>query len=209
MPVLTDDDIAAVAERARSLPPASGVYHDTDFVLALLATVVDYQMHTRAVENALNHFKARRADEVQNVGDLVRVFARFPDDQVGNTGLAVYLWGYRLWTRAAQLRRLVEYFESVQVRDLESLRRWAAASNFKQFEGRVRGLGPTVYRWLVMRQGVDTVKPDVHVRRFVEQAVGRRVTDVEVVAAVERAAPLVGKRAYELDWSIWEWSRAQ
>jgi len=33
------------------------------------------------------------------------------------------------------------------------------------------------YQWLVMRQGVDTVKPDVHVRRFAEAAVGRKLND--------------------------------
>jgi hypothetical protein len=58
-----------------------------------------------------------------------------------------------------------------------------------------------------MRQGVDTVKPDVHVRRFTEAAVGRPLSDVDVVAVVTRAAGVLGIKAYEVDWGIWEASR--
>ena len=58
-----------------------------------------------------------------------------------------------------------------------------------------------------MRQGVDTVKPDVHVRRFVEAAVRRPLSDADVVDVVTRAARVLGIKAYELDWPIWEASR--
>jgi len=58
-----------------------------------------------------------------------------------------------------------------------------------------------------MRQGVDTVKPDVHVRRFAEAAVGRPLSDAEVVEVVTRAALELQIEAYELDWRIWEASR--
>ena len=58
-----------------------------------------------------------------------------------------------------------------------------------------------------MRQGVDTVKPDVHVRRFAESAVGRPLGDSEVIEVVSRAAKRLGIKAYELDWRIWEASQ--
>jgi hypothetical protein len=67
----------------------------------------------------------------------------------------------------------------------------------------VKGLGRAVYESLVMRTGVDTVKPDVHVRRFAEAAVGRRLNDADLVEAVARAASLLGLRAAELDLRIW------
>jgi hypothetical protein len=97
---------------------------------------------------------------------------RHPEDQAGNTALARHLWGYNLWTRAQQRRDLARYFRTIGVTNQQELKRWALTSTFKMdFEGRVKGLGPAVYQWLVMRQGVDTIKPDVHVRRFVESAV--------------------------------------
>jgi len=72
-------------------------------------------------------------------------------------------------------RRDARYCRSVGVVNEERLKQSALTSTFeKDFEGRVKGLGPAVYRWLVMRQGVDTVKPNVHVRRFAEAAVVAR-----------------------------------
>lgn len=128
--------------------------------------------------------------------------------QDGNTALAQELWGYRLWTRAQQLRDLTAYFRKIGVVDQPALKRWAERSNFKSdFEGRVRGLGIAVYHWLVMRQGVDSVKPDVHVRRFATGAVGRGLSDADVVEVVIKAAHQLGLKAHELDWAIWEASR--
>lgn len=206
--MISEGDVERVAGAARGLPPAVGVYVEEDFVTNLLATVVDFQMHTSAVVKALGYFKERRFDEVRTMADLQAVMGRFPDDQEGNTDLAVYLWGYKLWTRAGMLRRLVEFFDSVGVRDQAGLKRWGEGAEFRRdFEGRVKGLGPAVFQWLVMRQGVDTVKPDVHVHRFAEAAVGRRLSDVDTVAVMVAAAHRLGMKAYELDWAIWEHGR--
>jgi hypothetical protein len=91
------------------------------------------------------------------------------------------------------------------VTDQPSLRLWANQSDFKgDFEGSVRGLGAAVYQWLVMRQGVDTIKPDVHVHRFTEAAVGRTLSDADTIAVVTGAAKVLGVKAFELDWRIWE-----
>ncbi len=116
------------------------------------------------------------------------------------------------WTEIRTLddleRRLAHYFRSIGVVNQERLKQWALTSTFKNdFEGRVKGLGPAVYQWLVMRQGVDTVKPDVHVRRFAEAAVGRRLNDQDVIELTTRAAARLGVKAFELDWRIWEAAR--
>jgi hypothetical protein len=58
-----------------------------------------------------------------------------------------------------------------------------------------------------MRQGVDTVKPDAHVRRFAEAAVGRKLNDQDVIELTTRAAARIGVKAFEVDWRIWEPSR--
>ncbi|MFQ5968140.1 MAG: hypothetical protein ACE5MI_11110 [Acidimicrobiia bacterium] len=208
--MISAQDVTRVVRAARSLPPTEETYLDDDFVMSLLETVLDYRMNTLAVARALDHFRDERWDEVRTLDDLEDVFTRFPDDKEGNTGLAQYLWGYDLWTRAHQLRELAQYFGRIGVSDEEQLRRWAERSEFKRdFEGRVKGLGIAVYQWLVMRQGVDTVKPDVHVRRFAEAAVGRSLNDEEVVAVVSEAARRLGLKAFDLDWRIWKASRGR
>ena len=179
--MLDDAELHRLEAACDKLPPAVGDYLIDDFITNLLATVVDFQTQTSAVDRALAHFQQRRWAEVRDLENLKSLFARWPPTQEGNTALAVHLWGYRMWTRANILRGLVAYFESIGVTDQGSLRRWATTSTYEDFKGKVPGLGPAVYQWLVMRQGVDTVKPDVHVHRFVASAIGRKVSDTEIV----------------------------
>lgn len=81
-------------------------------------------------------------------------------------------------------------------------------SNFdRDMAGKVKGIGFGIYKWLVMRQGVETIKPDIWVHRFLKQAIGRDMSDVETVKILEAAAEQIGIKAYELDWRIWESQR--
>lgn len=206
--MIDDDDVVQVVHAGKTLAPAASAYLEDDFVMNVLETVLDYMLKTTVVVKALEYFRANRWDEVRTLDDLEAVLVRYPDDQHGNTTLAVYLWSYKLWTRAQQLRGLASYFRSIGVVDRETLKAWAHRSEFRRdFEGRVKGLGPAVYQWLVMRQGVDTVKPDVHVRKFAEAVVGRPLSDADVIEVVTRAAGALGIKAYELDWRIWEASQ--
>lgn len=203
-----ETDLERIVEAARGLPPAEGDYTETDFVMNLFETVLDYMMQTPVVVNALEHYKEHHWDAVRTLADVKAALARFPDSQKGNTDLAKHLWGNKHWTRAHQLRDLVAFFESEGITDQESLEAWAKRADFtRDFQGRVKGLGPAVFQWLVMRQGVDTVKPDVHVLRFVSNAIGRDVSDTEAVSLVEAAARALGISPRELDWRIWEASR--
>jgi hypothetical protein len=186
-------------------PPSASVYLEDDFVMNLLETVLDYMLKTEVVVKALERFREHHCQEVRSLDDLELSLTQFPDDQGGNTALAQHLRGYNLWTRAQQLRDLARYFRSIGVVDQQRLSRWALRSTLKNdFEGRVEGLRPAVYQWLVMRQGVDTVKPDVHVRRFAEAAVSRKLNDRDVIELTTKAARSIGVKAFELDWRIWD-----
>jgi hypothetical protein len=194
--VISREDFDAVVSRCRTIPPTVSVYLATDFVSCLLETVIDFQQHTTTVERAVTYFNEHRWDEVRTLDELQRTLAAFADDKDGNTAVATHLWGYKLWTRARMLRDLTAFFAAQNIDDLESLRAWAEKSSFKRdFEGRVFGLGPTVYNWLVMR--------------FVESTLGRKVRETEAVEVVCAAARVLGLKSYELDWRIWEFQRAQ
>ncbi|MGQ0825934.1 MAG: hypothetical protein ACT4OX_13060 [Actinomycetota bacterium] len=208
--MISTTDIELVATRCADVPSTSNEYIASDFVCALLATVLDFRMHSTAVVRSERHFIDNRWSEVRTLDDLQRCLARWPDDKDGNTKLAQFLWANNHWTRAHMLRELVDFLDSQCVGSLEALRQWAARSDFKRdFEGKVKGLGPAVYQWLVMRMGVETVKPDVHLRRFVEATLARRVSDDDIVEVISAAAQRLGMRARELDASIWEYQRAQ
>ncbi len=205
---LTGDEFNSLLQACRALPPAKGNYLVMDFIENLLLTVLDYQMHTTAVKRAMEHYKKNLWNQIRTIEDLKRELAKFSDNKEGNTALALHLWGYKLWTRAGQLRGLVRYFDSSEVRDQEALKAWAQGSEFKRdFAGQVKGLGPAVYNWLVMRQGVETIKPDVHILGFFRSIVPRPPADDAVIEALKAVAKQLGLKAYELDWRIWEYQR--
>jgi hypothetical protein len=129
--MIDESDVQAVANAARAIPPAEGTYIDPDFLLNLQETVLDYQMNTKAVVRALEHSNQNRATEIRTIKELEDTFNRFPADKDGNFALAQHLWGYKLWTRAAQLR-LTKFFVGVGVTDQESLKDLAAKSDFKR-----------------------------------------------------------------------------
>lgn len=171
-------------------------------------TVLDFLMHTNVVDRAIRHFQDVRWDGVRTLEALESLLFRFPDEREGNTAVALYLWGYRYWTRVALLRRLVDYFRARGVTSQRALSQWARNSNYERdMKGQILGIGLAVYNWLVMRQGVDTIKPDVHLKRFVRSAIGRELADSQVVDALIRTAKELNMKAYQLDWNIWEHQR--
>lgn len=205
---VSDAEFATIVAECRTLPPAAGNYLIHDYIENLLLTVLDFQMHTRAVERAAQHYLKHRRDAVRTHEDLQELLASYPDTKDGNIQVAQYLWGYNLWTRVELLRRLVAYFEENGVTTQDGLAEWAAQTDFKSFEGKVKGAGLAIFSWLVMRQGVETVKPDLWVHRFIRVSIGRTVSDRAAVSVLQKAASELGLRAYELDWRIWEHQRS-
>lgn len=201
----TPEEFAALLERCRTLPPAKGNYIIDDYVENVLLTVLDFQMQTQTVENAAKHYKDRVQFQINDFNDLQTLLLKFPDDKEGNTRVAEYLWGYKLWTRVGLLRRLLKFLGERGITTQEKLKKWAFQSDFnRDMAGQVKGIGFGIYKWLVMRQGVETIKPDIWVHRFVKQAIGRDMNDQETVNIVEAAAKTLNLKAYELDWRIWE-----
>lgn len=206
--MLDAKELAKLVSRCRAVPLTEYEYVATDFVVALLETVMDYQNARTTVQRAGMYFADNRWDEIRTLDDLERVLARFPADRGGNDELAQYLWGYHHWRRAQELRGLVAYFRERNVTDLSALKAWAVASTADEFVGHIKGLGTAVYHGLVMRLGVETVKPDVHILRFVSDAIGRPVNELEAVEALEEVAKRLDLSPRTLDWSIWEYQRA-
>ena len=67
----------------------------------------------------------------------------------------------------------------------------------------VRGFALAGFQYLRMLFGVQTAKPDIHIRRFVSEAVGREVSDSESLTLLETAATQQNLPLADLDYSIW------
>jgi len=196
--VLSTEELDRLEAACRTIPLSEHDHVANDLMEELFETVLDYQNRAATVDAALTHFRSQHPG-VRSFEDLEGILARHPDDE----DLAQTLWGNRHHRRARELRGLVTYFRARDVADLTALRRWAVRSTQEDFVGRIKGLGPAVYRSLVMRLGVDTIKPDVHVLRFASAAIGRRVTQDEAVTSLEEVARRLGISARTLDGSVW------
>jgi hypothetical protein len=195
----------AILRACRKLRKPRGNYLDNDFVSALVDTVIDYRLNETITGRAYKHFEDNHWDRLRTCTQLCSFLKRFPDTKQGNARGARSLWGYGYGERFRQLRRLVAYFQRVGVKDRRTLRRWAHESSFERdFKGQVRGLAFAVYKWLLMRVGVETVKPDSRLKRFLRRVTGRDFSDDETVSVLEQAAREIGWKAYILDWAIWE-----
>lgn len=85
------------------------------------------------------------------------------------------------------------------------LEAWAHAANPTDYENfGVRGFGLSGFQYLRMLFGAQTLKPDMHICRFVSDAVGRRVGDVEALALMEAAGRQLGWPLSRLDYAVWD-----
>ncbi len=205
-PVISDQDVERLQNCAESLPMDRR--HDVydNYVENLFLAVLDLMMKVVTVNKALAYYRVNRREHVYDLRTLTTAMERFPDERGGNMELAQYLWGNNHWTRASNLRRLADYFESIGVIDQASLVTWSKSADFKMdFEGRVRGLGFAVYQWILMRCEVDTFKPDTHTRGYAEACLDRPLSDTDIVDVIVRTAAKLGIPARSLDVAIWEY----
>lgn len=203
----TPAEFQALVQACRSLPPATRGPRCDDFIENLLLTVLDYQMLAEVVDKALRFFRDHHAGTITGYEALCQFLDAHPDD----TDAAVRLWGYRFWKRVGQLRALLSYFGGLPdpVKDQEGLRHWVRDPRYAKFEGKVKGPGYAIHKWLTIRCGVESVKPDLHIRRYVEQFVSRRLTDTEVVVVLERVAADLDLPPSSIDAAIWWFSKAR
>ncbi len=199
-------DFQRLLTKCRSLPPTSEDFRVHDFVENLLLTVLDFQLKTVIVERAMSYYRQHARQDTADLASLKQVLAAYPDTQAGNQQVAQTLWGYNYWNRVELLRKLIVYFEAEGVTTQEQLQQWATQADFERdFKGRIKGLGYAIFQWLIMRQGVESIKPDVWIHRFIRDALGYSLSDETAVAMLKEIALELDIKAYELDWRIWQY----
>lgn len=206
---LSEEDLQRLVAACATLPPTRGPEHvEHEYLVDVFLTVLDLQMRNVVVDRAIAHYRAHRSREVASLDDLEIILRSHPADREGNRAVAQYLWGNNHWTRVAWLRGLVAFLREERLGDTEALTAWARHSEYKRdFECRCPYLGLAAYQWLRMRLGVDTVKPDSHLHRFVAAVVGHAVSDLELIRGVTEVARRLGWPVQDLDIRLWEHQR--
>jgi len=204
---LLDQACAAVPFPAQ--PPAIGSDADyTNFVENLMLTVLDLQLHNVIVNNSITHFRTHLGLEICTLDDLETLLASYSPDREGNREAAMFVWGYKYGDRLGRLRSLVAWARAVGITDEEALVAWANRSDFyRDWNQQIKGLGPAAFCWLLMRMGVDIVKPDSWLHGFLRRTVGRDLGNMDLVDEICASARRIGRGARDLDAGIWETER--
>ena len=69
--MLDEKELTKLVSRCRAVPLTQNGYVATDFVVALLETVMDYQNATTTVQRAGRHFEDNRWDEIRTLGKIL------------------------------------------------------------------------------------------------------------------------------------------
>lgn len=88
--------------------------------------------------------------------------------------------------------------------EMEALRQWirsVSASDYKKFG--VCGIGIATFQYLRLLLGASTVKPDVHIKRAVAEAINRKPGDIETIVLFEKACEYIHVPAKIMDHSLW------
>lgn len=205
--MLNPSEYALLREACKLLPKGPD-YRINDYVKNLLLTVLDFQLRVAAVDSAIAHYNNNHGTTTGSHKELCQFLERHPNTQAGNETAAKELWNNRCWTRIEFLRALIAFFDAEGVRDMETLRAWAKRADFnKDVKGKIRSkhhsVGIALYQWLRLRVGIEAVKADVHVKRFVQKQIGRLPNEVETEEALVKIADELGYEPRELDATIW------
>jgi hypothetical protein len=206
---LSKAEINALRDVCRQLPPGPD-YRCNDYVENLLITALDFQQRVEVVNAAMDNFREKHGGT--DIDGLDRILGTFPDTQEGNRALSQSLWSYNLWTRAKFVRLLAQRFGEMGITDQQTLVSWLRQVDFNtQVKGKFKvlrhGIGITILNWLALRSGIATIKPDVHVLRFVATAIGRKASPEETIAALTQIAADLGIEPFRLDSAIWHHQR--
>lgn len=209
---LTEEELRKLSAECRKLPEGIDPRVD-DYITNLFLTVLDFRMRVELVDSAIAFYKENRRSELSTHQVLAEIISWYPNTKKGNTKLANYLWNNNHWTRVKFLRELLKYFRGRKVRDMSTLSAWARSTDFQDVKGRIKtkehSVGYALFRWLQIRSGVDTVKPDVHVKKFVSECIGRKSKNEETVEAIEMIAKELQIPAFRLDAAVWLYQRDQ
>lgn len=146
------------------------------------------------------HPGARTLDDLANLAAGYPTPAKFLHDELDmkDPKRAEVLLGVVNYLRAAQAR-----FAGATEED--RLRAWALdARPGDHLSTGVGGFALAGFQYLRLLLGAETAKPDVHIIRYVARALGRKVTDVEALLVLEKAAALNGVSARRYDRSMWQ-----
>jgi hypothetical protein len=147
-----------------------------------------------------------RHPEITSLRNLRELIASYPTP----LDFSIVELDYQDVRRAATLVGVIDFLIREQIRfggasESECLLQWAKSVTPSDYlTVRVPGFGLSGFQYLRILLGVQTLKPDIYIQRFVSSAVGWKVDDVEALMLSEEAGQRLGWPLADLDYAVWE-----
>lgn len=179
-------------------------YGYSDPVLLLMdATLSINRQYNKFVLPRIEHFKK----EFPNINTLEQL-----KNLIDKKGINAFenVWNYNHPKRVEILQDLAKFFLDYKTEnsisdDLESMKHWARSVDINS--GKILpidGMGFATSQYIRKMLGVDSVKPDVHIKRSIFEGTGEKMSDRKTVLFIESTAETMGVTATALDHAIWK-----
>jgi hypothetical protein len=153
----------------------------------------------------VEQFKLRHpeVDTLERLLDLIRSYP-------SRLEFSIRELNYRDEGRAVILVQVIEFLIGVQAKfagpsEASRLKKWAITVQPADYQALgIRGFGLAGFQYVRVLFGAQTVKPDVHICRFVSEAVGRPVGEVEALTLLEIASKRLDWPLGDLDYAVWD-----
>lgn len=100
--------------------------------------------------------------------------------------------------------------------DLKAMKKWAKETDFTKKDDpifKIKGIGIATFQYLRILSGAQTCKPDVHIKNFLNDVLGRKkgkkFSEEYAVRAVTQLAQSIDKDTRIVDNAIWKYQRSK
>lgn len=176
-------------------------YYDNPCLIILDAVMSRSRVYEKMVVPKIKYFKENFPD-INTLEKLIELIERD-----GSENFAPKYLDYRFKQLGQVLLDTAMVFNDnkLGIDDLESMRFFAESPDFYKNIQRVKGIGIATARYLAILLNVDTVKPDVHIMKFISNALGRKVKEQESIDLLTNVAKEIDIPVAIIDNSIWQY----
>jgi hypothetical protein len=207
---IAETDVAAVATEiakfASDLPSPEDLVNPRPTAIKVIDCVLSLNRRYDAfVVPRLETFMSNHP-EIQWITELAELMTSYPTPHV----FMQQELNYNDEDRARILHEVVMFLCTIvqqvpTVPEKEILKQWAIQAKPQDYQAlNIKGFAIAGFQYLRMLFGADTTKPDVHIIRFLEEILNRRVSKCEALLLLEAAAGRTEISVRAIDKYIWK-----
>lgn len=128
---------------------------------------------------------------------------------------------YKDVSRIIEIKDVAETFLDLKLKyneqdDLKAMKKWAEGTDFTKKDDpifKIKGVGIATFQYLRILSGAQTCKPDIHIKNFLNDVLGRKkgkkISEESAVRAVTQLAQSIDKDTRIVDNAIWKYQRSK